>query len=80
MIGVDIKNLGRLRRRGYHFIESCNEDAMAIFYKNEIIYFMQIDGAGYLEVKDGERETQYWCKSLEISIRMAGKNDLCITQ
>ena len=80
MIGVEIKNLNRLRRKGYHFIESYSGDAMAIFYGKKIIYFMQIDGGGYLEVKDGNGETQYWCNSLEISIRIAGKNDLCITQ
>ncbi len=80
MIGVEIKNLDRLRRRGYHFIESYSGDAMAIFYRKEIIYFMQIDGDGYLEVKNGDGETQYRCNSLEISVRMAEKNDLCITQ
>ena len=48
MIGVEIKNLDRLRRRGYHFIESYSGDAMAIFYRKEIIYIMQIDGNVYL--------------------------------
>ncbi len=78
MIGVEIKNLGRLRRRGYHFIESSSGDAMAIFYGEEIIYFMQIDSDGSLVVKNGDGETLYSCNSLEISIRMAGTKNLCI--
>lgn len=80
MIGVEIKNLKKLRARGYHFIESRSGDAMKIFSEEKIIYFIQMDGAGYLEVKDGDGETLYWCRSLEVSIRMAGTKDLCITQ
>ena len=76
MLNVVINNLGRLTEKGYHFIESEEEDTLVILDKdNKRIYELKVDGAALLRVKDDKGE-QFWCKSLEISMRLAG--DLCI--
>ena len=76
MLNVVINNLGRLTEKGYHFIESEEEDTLVILDKdNKRIYELKVDGAGLLRVKDDKGE-EFWCESLEISMRLAG--DLCI--
>ncbi len=76
MFNVAIKNLGRLRDKGYHFIENEEGDTLRIFdAKGHKIYEMKVDDAGLLQVRDNKGE-EFWCESLEISMRLAG--DLCI--